>query len=440
MELNVSKLFSKNQVVAVATSGGSDSMALLHYLFSRQKEFEITVIALNVEHGIRGESSKRDSLFVKNYCEKHKIKLLSYVIDTKRKVKSEKLSVEEAARVLRYDCFFDAINTKQCDVVATAHHLRDNAESVLLNIFRGTGIKGVTGINPCYENKIIRPFLNVSKERINEYIKENAIPFVADESNFCTDYTRNFLRLNVLPKIKEIFPEAESTISRLTKLAKMDDDCLDNLAKKSITVSKNAVEILLPQERAIFYRACVLALKNLGVTKDYEKTHVDLIFGLINAKNGTKLNMPKQVVAIKEYDKIVLYKEPKRSQTAYPFALGSFEFFDGALKIEKCDEKTFENFDKNDLSTFFIDGDKLPNTTVIRTKLSGDVIEKFGGGTKKLKDYFIDKKIPQRTRNHLPLIANGSDVYYVALAGIAEKVKIDEKTKNILKITFEREI
>ncbi|MCQ2400233.1 MAG: tRNA lysidine(34) synthetase TilS, partial [Clostridia bacterium] len=169
-------------------------------------------------------------------CTKNKIPVLTYSVDSVKTAKAEHLSVEQSARKLRYDCFFDAIRSGKCTKVATAHHLRDNAESVLINLFRGTGIKGVSGINANYSDKIIRPFLSVSKEEINRYINENAIPYVTDETNFDDDYTRNFIRLHVLPKIKEIFPEAEKSIARFSAIAKIEDEFMDEVAEKCVRV------------------------------------------------------------------------------------------------------------------------------------------------------------------------------------------------------------
>lgn len=314
MELKIDNLFTKNETIAVAASGGSDSMALLHYLSTHAKELGIKVKALNVEHGIRGEASKSDSNFVKIYCRANNIEVISYEFDTLKKAKNDKLSIEQAARQLRYDCFFDAINKKLCDKVATAHHMRDNVESVLLNMFRGTGLKGISGINANFEDKIVRPFLKIRKEEITSYIVENGIPYVADETNFSDDYTRNFIRLNILPQIRKIFPEAETAITRLAEIAKMEDTCLDKITATAFTIDNDKAIIALPQEKAVFYRAVVNSVRALGINEDYEKTHIDAIYALTLKKNGAKTSLPKGIVAIREYDNIVIYKTKKNSK------------------------------------------------------------------------------------------------------------------------------
>ena len=218
MQVDIRNLIVNGDKIAVALSGGSDSMALLNYMLSLSKKFEITVIALNVEHGIRGESSIRDTEFVKDYCSKHNVELLTYSVDSLKKADQEKLSVEQAARILRYECFFDAINSKKCTKVATAHHLDDNTESVLFNLFRGTGVKGATGIERNFNDKIIRPFLTVKKEDIQDYVIKNNIPYVTDDTNFCCDYTRNALRLKVIPEIKKLFPKMQDGLLRFAEI------------------------------------------------------------------------------------------------------------------------------------------------------------------------------------------------------------------------------
>ncbi len=431
MQINLNSVIAKGKTLAVAVSGGSDSMALLHFCFANADKFGIRVVALNVEHGIRGDSSISDTNFVKDYCSKLGITLLSYSVDSTHYAKEHKLSIEESARILRYNCFYDSINSGKCDVVATAHHTSDNVESVLLNLFRGSGLKGLTGINSDYNSKIIRPFLSVSKEQINEYVKDNSIPYVTDESNFCSDYTRNFLRLNVIPKIKEVFPEMEKGVSRFSSIAKLEDEYLDQVASENLIFSDGVYKISANLHKAIFSRAIIKALKNLGLEKDWEKAHVDDVLDLVNSQSGAFINLPKRAIAIKEYDKIVLYKQDDFEISPIPFSILEAEFGKGKIKIEKAPLK-------NDLTSgLFIDMDKVPCGAVIRTKQDGDVFTKFGGGTKKLNDYLTDKKIPLRLRDKLPILAIEKTVLAIFTLAISDNVKADANTKNLVKLTYE---
>ncbi len=428
MQVNLTKFIVSNQTVGIAVSGGSDSMALLHYMLIESKKYHFNVIAINVEHGIRGEASKNDTDFVINYCKTNGIKLLTYSVDCPTFAKENKLSLEQAGRILRYQCFNRAIEEKKCDKVATAHHLKDNFESVLFNLFRGTGIKGLAGIEQNFKGKIIRPFLNVSKREIEEYIKENSIPYVDDESNFSDEYTRNAIRLNLLPEIEKLFPEAQKSVYRLSQIAKVEDDFIHNETLKSLAFFDDKVEIKLPIHVALLSRATVLALKHLGVEKDWAKTHIDGIIELSTLENASKASLPNGITAIKEYDKITFYKNISTTPISIPFSLGKFEFNQTSIWIEEVENCV-------DLkSGLFCDKDKLPKDAVIRTRFDGDKFTKFGGGTKALNDYLTDKKVPLMQRDGLPLIAVKNEILAIFGVAIGDKIKVDENTKTIIQL------
>ncbi len=428
MIIDLTKTVNKNETIAVAVSGGSDSMALLHYMHCNAEKFRYSLIAINVEHGIRGNTSILDTEFVKEYCAKNNIPLLTYSVDCKKESMARKLSIEETARLLRYQCFFDAISSGKCDKIATAHHVSDNVESVLLNLFRGTGLRGLTGINTNYSDKIIRPFLNTTKQEILDYIKNNDIPFVTDESNLSTDYTRNFLRLEVLPKIKQVFPELEKSVSRFCLIAKEEDEYLDEQSRKQLTLLTDRAEILLPCHPALLKRASITALKHLGIVKDWEKAHVDSIQNLTELSNGAKINLPKNIVAIKEYNKIVIYKETKSQDIEIPFSIGEFSFLDKTIVIKKASS------DVDLKSGFFIDKASIKENAVIRTKRDGDNFTKFGGGTKKLNDYLTDKKVPLRVRDTIPVLANNNEIYAIFNIAVSENSKVISSTTDILQL------
>ena len=416
------------KTVAVAVSGGTDSMALLHFTANFSPSANIKIVALNVEHGIRGESSLRDSAFVKDYCDAHNIPLIAYKVDALKKSREDKISVEQAARALRYECFMDAINTKKCDAVFTAHHSADNLESVLFNLFRGTGLKGLIGIKD-FDGKIYRPLITVSKAEITEYVKANAIPFVTDETNFCDDYTRNFLRLNVIPKIKEVFPDAEKSVLRLSETVREEDEFLDREAEKILSFKDGAYSIPLSAPKVLAKRAIIYTLKNLGLTRDYEKVHVDDVTSLFEKDNGKTIVLPKRILATREYDKITLYKKTELTTERVPFKIGEININCKTLKIELC-EKPVASDIKNG---FYADLGKIPADAVIRARKKGDTFTKFGGGTKTLSDYLTDKKIPLKDRDSLIVVAAGSEVLAIFGIAISDKIKIDQNSQKIIK-------
>ena len=215
MEVRLEKYADKR--ICVAVSGGKDSMALLHYLSVHGGEYGISVSALNCDHGIRGKESERDSAFVKAYCGDKHIPVYSFV--------AEKgiFKDENGARAWRLDCYKKVLEEGKADCIATAHHMNDNAETVLFNLARGTALSGACGIADEPSLGIIRPFISCSREDIDEYIKANGIPFVTDESNFTDDYTRNKIRHNVLPALEQAVHGAVGAIYRFTRLAREDE-------------------------------------------------------------------------------------------------------------------------------------------------------------------------------------------------------------------------
>ena len=435
--MNIScKELLKHKNVAVAVSGGKDSIALLHYLYSNVDALSIkSLVAVNVEHGIRGEESKKDTLFVKEFCDKLNIKCYLYSVDAISKKDELGLSLEETARLLRYNCLYDLKNKGLCDVICTAHHKSDNTESVLFNIMRGSSLKGLSGIPAVKDGFIIRPFLGIDKEVIDKYITNFKLPYVTDATNFSTDYTRNYLRIEILPKLKEKFNRLDDGIYRLSTLCRKEDEYLDKLAKNELILSDGDYLININVDEVLFLRAVVLALNGLGVKKDYEKKNVDAVYALTGAKNGDKLDVKQGVIAIKEYDYIRLYRNDnlvKKEET--DFNLGTFTFSNGVLTVQKVLDDTPINY-KLSKGVHYADLDKLLGAK-IRFKNTGDVFTPCNGKSKKLKDYLIDKKIPQIKREGLPLIANGKEVLFIAGIEISDKIKVDGTTKNVVKLCY----
>ncbi len=408
------------KTVGVAVSGGMDSMALLDYTKKAEQKLNICVKAINIEHGIRGEESVNDSAFVKNYCKSQNIPLISFSVDAISLSKTDGISVEESARKLRYDCFHQVLNANQCDYILTAHHKSDLAESVLINLLRGTSIKGLKGI-PYKRDKFIRPLINTPKDAIRAYVERENVPYINDSTNFDDLYTRNFLRLKVIPLLKERFPQFEDGIVRLSSLAEKEDEFLDDLAEKFVVETDGAIKIDLSANEVLLNRAFIIALKKIGIKKDYEKKHSDMLLNLSKEKNGVKICMPQGVTAVKEYDFITLFKQTQKSEQIVPFSVGVTHFNDNKITVST---------DNDNFSGLYFDLDKLPKTAVFRTRRDGDLFKPFNSGTKKLKEYLIDKKIPSRLRDDLLLIAHENTVYCIVGVEISDLIKIDENTVN----------
>ena len=451
-------LLTKNQTIAVALSGGKDSVCLLHMLLGVKDRLNITVKAVNVEHGIRGESSLADSEFCRSLCKKLGVEIKSYSVNVPEYVKEHGVSEETAARILRYECFDNALIGGFCDKIATAHHLSDSVETVLFNLFRGTSSKGVCGIEKTAKNgKIIRPLLSCTREEIDDYAKEHNLEYVTDESNFNSDYSRNFIRNEIMPLVRKNFPAAERNIQRFSAIMREEDELLDRLAAKYI--DDNTV-IFSDEGDALFCRACLTVMKEKGFTVDYEAVHLQAICNLKTAQCGTRICLKNGLTAVRTQNGVAFEKNVAKITDEVPFALGMHVFGDYVIKFEKIlpteelktqldvqkktptdlrqktpptsDRLNGQNADK----VLYFDLDKLPYSTVIRTKRDGDVILSFGGKTKILKKYLGDNKLESRISKNYPLLACGNEIFCVCPVDIGEKIKIDQNTVNTVRITI----
>lgn len=425
------ELFKKGETIGVALSGGEDSVCLLSLMKEFDKDF-IKVVAVNVEHGIRGESSLFDTAFCKKICETLSVPLKIYSVDAPSVAKKDGLTLEEAARKLRYQCFYDAAESGFCDKIACAHHLGDNVETVLFNLFRGSslsGLKGMDEVSP--DGVIVRPMLGVDKADITAYVKEKNLEFVTDETNSDTKYTRNFIRKEVLPIIKSRFPAVDVAIERLSKSVKCDDGYLYKIAKQNYEIKKGCAYIPCGLDRPIFTRAAVLALKGLGVKKDFDNRHIGALFALTTNIGGKRCDLLNGLYGVREGSFIVIKKKGEKREVSEEFSLKTYDFEDFTVTVERADEYRKDGAN-------YVDIDKLPKGAIIRQRRVGDLFYKFGGGKVSLKKFLTDKKIPADLKDQTLVVAADNIVYVIIGVEISSLCKIDEKTKNIVKITLQR--
>ncbi|MCM1546352.1 MAG: tRNA lysidine(34) synthetase TilS [Clostridiales bacterium] len=432
MNVNLKQYGGKR--ICVAVSGGKDSMALLHYLKTHGESYNITLSALNCDHGMRGEASERDSAFVAAYCGGNGIKLHS--------LKAEKgaLKGENDARLWRWNCYNKVLSRGEADLIATAHHLNDNAETVLFNLARGTYLSGMTGITDEPLLRFIRPLIGCSRGEIDAYIEKNGVPFVTDESNFTDDYTRNKIRHNVLPALEDAVHGAAESIYRFSRLAAEDEEYFERQVERVLVRRPPYGYLIKPcSERVIFRRAAQKIVADCYQKKDYTSAHFNALFDLQLLENGKKFEF-LGLVAVKEEGGVAIASdwEVYCECEGMPFwdnlTWDQMEMYAGVLACaeyaEEC-EDTLASISERYTPPFKIlrfDIRKIPDTAVIRFRKNGDKFTKFGGGTKSLSDYLTDKKVPQSLRDNLPLVCDGDDVLMVGGVEISEKVKLDKDT------------
>ncbi|MBP5177139.1 MAG: tRNA lysidine(34) synthetase TilS [Clostridia bacterium] len=441
IECDFSKL-NNGDVVAVALSGGVDSVCLFDILYKERSALGITLVAINVEHGIRGAESLADSEFCQKLCDDRGVKLIRYFVDAPGFARENGYSLEQAARILRYDRFFDAIKQGLCDKIATAHHLSDQAETVLFNILRGSSLTGAKGIpTEAYDGRIIRPLLGVLKDDLIAYAKDNGLKYVHDASNDDTAFTRNAIRLKIIPTIKEIFPECERSLARFARSASADDEYLYSLAKTKVETANNFCKIPTGSDYPLFSRAVIIALKHLGAKKDFEKVHVDDVYALCFNQVGKSVDLPNKLVAIKERDHIIIKPKSANSGLIAPlfdetdveaarlFDKKTIAFGDKTIIVEKV-EKSKVVFGDG----LYFDIEKVPLCARFRCREDGDKFKKFNGQTVTLKKYLTDKKVPAAEKKDVIVLADEKNVFLVVGLEISSAIKIDNDTKNVVRL------
>lgn len=436
--------------VCIALSGGGDSVALFDWCVRHAAANSITLSAVHVEHGIRGSASQQDAAFINTLCARACVPLFCFVEDVPALAAVWGTGLEEAGRRVRYACFCKLLAEDKADVVFTAHHAGDNAESVLLNLFRGASLAGAGGIRaflpaeelcarfapeflsasvsasvaaPSLAGKgVARPMLALPKAEIEAYLAARALTWRTDESNADTSFARNFVRAAVLAPAKQRIPAAERHLYAFSRLAQEDEAFLSSLAAARLTRQEDG-SFRIPQEtpRPLFLRACARAFRALGA-EDASLASFQAAASLLSARSGAERDLPCGVRAVREYGAVVLFRPAPAADYAYPFAEGEFACGAYTVRIEAGGVPKKE---RGLMRPLCFDAAALPPGSLLRPRRAGDIFTKFGGGTKKLKDWFIDRKIPRRLRD-LPVIACGSTVYAVCGAEISEQVRPGE--------------
>ena len=282
--------------LGVAVSGGVDSMVLLHLLL---RDFCGELFVINIDHNLRAESGA-DTEFVRGFCKAQGLKFRAFSVDVKAHCKASGVSLELGARELRYRAFEEARKEFKLDAIATAHHADDNAETVMFRILRGTGVAGLRGIGE--REGFVRPLLAFSKAEIEAYARDNRVPFVVDKTNAETDYTRNFLRLEVLPKIEERFPAYREALARLTASAVEAQEAIDYFALRAMG---DGDTYILPKSAfiaplAIAKRSVTAVMSAMGAGDLTEAVHLNAIIDLANSRKGSRLDLPCGITVFNE--------------------------------------------------------------------------------------------------------------------------------------------
>lgn len=403
-------MLSNGDRVLVAVSGGADSMLLLRYFISVCDEYNITVAAAHVEHGIRGEESIADADFVKKFCNENNIELYLLSIDALNEAREQKTGVEEYSRKKRY-AFFHSI---PCDKIATAHTLSDNIETAVFRFLRGSGLKGVCGIPPV-RGKIIRPLIEISGKEVRAYCAEKNIPFRTDSTNLSNDYSRNYIRNELIPKFSKINSDFESAAAAFISDANEDMAFIQKTADDAYSTAyrdgKLVIGKLLEFDISVTKRVILKYFDNYNIRPD--RVHLNSILNLLHKTGRIQLSENHYAVSDKEFLRYADFTQREND----------FSFVSKILKISEFDSKSVD---------FYCDYDKIIGTVQIRSRIAGDGITPVNRGCRKsLKNLYNEMKIPPEIRNSVPVAADDAGVIGVIGFCTDERVRVDSGTENI---------
>ena len=407
----------KFEKLALAVSGGKDSMAMLYtFLQSVDKD---RFFVLTVHHNLRGDEGKRDRDFVVDFCKKSDVECLVYEEDIPTFCADNKYTVEQGARIRRRQIFKELVDTRKAQRVVTAHHLSDNVESVLMHIFRGSGLKGLCGMS-LDDGSLLRPMLDCSREGIDNYIAKYEIPYVEDSTNASVDYTRNRLRREIIPLIKSVYGGLDNNVARLSQRAEEIWQYLDNDCRNFSILDG---EVLIPidvfdRQDAIVAQTVINAVDSITTRVDLTSKHIEAIRALKDKQSGASVDLPFNLKAHRQSDCVALAFEEKKEYVGIIDGYGEYDLGDRVLTLSKEYKQGL-----------VCDLDKLKGCE-IRNRRQGDTFKRYKGGSKSLGDYFTDKKVPKRLRDNAVVIAKEGVVYLLPEYEISDIVKVDDSTRN----------
>lgn len=411
-------MLSKGDRVLIGVSGGADSIALLEFFVSVKEKYDLDICVAHIEHGIRGEDSVNDAKFVENYCKRLGVNFYLKTIDAPNLAKKAKMGVEEYSRMARYDFF----NTIECDKIATAHNLTDNIETLLFRLARGTGLKGACSI-PAVRGKIIRPFIEVSSGEIRKWCNDNNIPYRVDCTNSDSAYSRNLIRLEILPLFEKLNANYQDNIENFISDVNEDYAFIDDYVKSIYPkiVKNNEIDLLKLNglDLSIKKRILIMFFDENGYSLN--RIHLQSVID-ITLKSG-KSQIKENVFAISAKGKIRLAK--------FNYLNKKDEFVTKILNIDEFKDKNID---------FYCDCDKIVGNIIIRAKQAGDRIKPAGRNVSKtLKKLFNESAYPIEKRDKKIVVCD--DLGIVGVIGLCadERVKVDCNTAKILTIKLPSE-
>ena len=430
------KMIEQGDNVIVAVSGGADSVCLLHLLAEMRASLDMTLQVVHVHHGLRGREADRDAAFVEDMAEKMGIFCQVIHRNVAEYANVHGMSVEEAGREIRYQILEDEAASWGKAKIAVAHHKEDQAETILHHLFRGSGVKGMSGMS-VVRGAVIRPLLCVGRREILEYLEERGISHCEDSTNGSSDYTRNRIRRHLIPQIcEEINAGAVEHIIRTGEILGQADEYFEEKADQiwrengKETEKGCGIEIkVLNRYPEILRRYVIRKMLHIctGTRKDIGFSHIDHVCRVIQKGTGKRVSLPYGLEARTDYEMLwIVRTETECSQPQNGNVIKSLTFCHfPCKKPEEIPENRY---------TKWFDYDKIKGMLSVRTRQTGDYITLKDGKRKTVKAYMIDEKIPRQERDHILLVAEEHHILWIVGYRISEYYKITEDTRQILQV------
>ena len=426
---------ARNKNYLLAVSGGIDSMVMLHLFQQLNYNFAVA----NINFKLRGNEADNEANFIKEYCAKNNIKLYQKDFNTEKFANENKISIQMAARNLRYLWFDDLANEKSFNFIAIAHHLDDQSETFFINMLRGTGISGLHGIAKI-KNNIIRPLLFATRTEITEYAIRHNIPYKNDSSNASDKYQRNYIRHHILPefyKLRNDFSKSlNSTITHLNEVEQYANSHIKKELEGIIEESEFGI-FQISISKLIDNNFCKLLLYYALKNYNFQNSHIDDISKLIENKTPGK-------TIISSTHKVTINREIIILDIINNDDIENLEIQINSLDNQQWNSSKLKivfpfsgNYKENNQSLAFLDYDKLEFPLTIRNWKQGDSFKPLGmKGEKKVSDFFIDNKISNLEKSRIKFLCSNDRIIWIIGHRIDDRYKITKKTKNILKIEY----
>ncbi len=429
-------LIDKGDKIVIGVSGGADSVALLLSLSDLSAELDLKLYVVHINHGLRNEAYG-EAEYVRTLSKELEVPFFLYEEDVWSIAKKLSIGTEEAGRKVRYERFYEVLKKTGATKISVAHNKNDLCETMLFNLFRGTGIKGLSSIPP-KRGEVIRPLLCVERSEIEEFLSRRQVSFCTDASNLTNDYSRNRIRNIIIPAIREnATNEAVShmaeTAKQLRELYTYIDgesdrkfkECLLYKSENKVSLDKTLLTGCDSYMQKLLIKKMIDAL--VPSNKDITHTHLEEVCIILQKPGSKRANLPYGITAVSDYETLTLEKGSEKEEKLPNI---EFEIFDN-----------FEGFDYGDKKyTKYFDYDKIGNVPSVRFRESNDfIVINKEGNKKRLKDFMINEKIPAASRDTTPLLVKGNDVLWVVGYRMSEAYKVSKDTKKILRATLFKE-